>query len=92
MTATTAVPTKGDVHTFVVTALGEGHQPDWNNCPCKYAHHALAEAVPAGPHWTSASFEEEVAQVTYWMDNSIEVTSVTGKRQTVVAPHGDACF
>lgn len=40
--------------------------------------------------------EATVTRVIYWADNSVEVVGVdaTGEeyRQTIVAPHGDACF
>ena len=39
----------------------------------------------------SVDLVEQIARVEWFADNSIEVVSVTGRRATHVAPHGDAC-
>lgn len=86
----TGIPAKGELYEFTLTRGGEGHAKDWNNCGCR--HYGFLEVKFDEPHWVETKVVEEVATVTYWADNSIDIVSVTGNRATPVAPHGDACF
>ncbi len=39
----------------------------------------------------STTTTEEVREVIFWADNSVEVVSVTGRVARLRAPYGDAC-
>lgn len=87
----TVIPRKGEQYTF--SYLRNYHpnvscRSPWNEvpfekgCGCADRRHA----------YYSEEFTEKVAEVIYWMDNSVEVVGENGHRATVVAPHGDLCY
>lgn len=100
---TTTIPAVGDEITY--TQLSNYHpnppcryayyagQPIPFADGATYVKRVNGCACPDGAHqYRTETRTSTVAEVIYWMDNSIELVLADGHREQVVAPHGDACF
>ena len=83
MSATSTVPKIGDMFAF----SGHTCYRPVQDRPMECRHGCVCGSCDGA--WSTVT--EQVADVIAWMDNSIDVVSVTGRRVEVVAPHGDAC-
>lgn len=85
MTNTTlTIPSAGDQHTFHEL---RGYKPVQNRpLDCRRG------CICGTCNGVETKYVEEVREVIFWADNSIEVFSVTGKIDRLSAPSGDRCF
>lgn len=89
MTAAT-LPAVGDTYNFTeVVALDHCTRPGKaSDSVCNWTCW-LCHGTNTGRG--SVTHLEVVASVQHFADNSIEIVSVSGRRATAIAPHGDVC-